>query len=308
MNVKDGNKGIISRIIPDNELPVSEYGEVPDIVLNPLGVCGRQNIAQLYEHELNFIANEIIRKHKNKPKTAKKNVNHIVYEELWDDIIQFLSIVNIVQAEFLVETLETYEDIVEFCDEVLENGLFIHQPPFFDNITPNALSEAYETFGIQKTKFEGIFDKLIFGDLYFIQLKHEAASKFSARSAGQVNLLNIPFKSNDQFKKNTALHNNSPLRLGEQELMNLMLLGNDTDSAKNIIQFLRNYSSSNVDRKHLITTLLKTNAKDIGNVGVIDGNATNAAQVIRSFFNGIGIVITNNEADQIAELIEVEEE
>lgn len=47
---RHGNKGTISRIIPDKDLPkVEETGEVPDILLNPLGVIGRKNVAQNYE-------------------------------------------------------------------------------------------------------------------------------------------------------------------------------------------------------------------------------------------------------------------
>lgn len=44
-----GNKGVVGRIVPDHEMPYTEDGEIPDIILNPLGVISRNNLGQMAE-------------------------------------------------------------------------------------------------------------------------------------------------------------------------------------------------------------------------------------------------------------------
>jgi hypothetical protein len=96
--------------------------------------------------------------------------------------------------------------------------LLIHQPPFFENADPVKMLKLYDRFGVKKLKFIGIEQPLVLGSMYFIKLRHEAIGKFSARSAGQVSLLNAPFKSNEMYKKGTAPYNNSPIRFGKSSL------------------------------------------------------------------------------------------
>jgi DNA-directed RNA polymerase subunit beta len=54
---RHGNKGVIARIMPEEDLPVMEDGTPVDIVLNPLGVPSRMNIGQLFETHLGMAAN-----------------------------------------------------------------------------------------------------------------------------------------------------------------------------------------------------------------------------------------------------------
>ena len=203
-----GNKGVISKILPDDQMPrTTEDGEIPDVVLNPLGVVGRMNVAQLYEHELTFIADQIVKKHAD---DKKGNL------ELYADIVDFFNILDSGQADCLKANLDgDVKAIAEFIKSVRDDGLLIHQPPFFENADPVKMLELYDRFGVEKLKFVGIEQPLVLGTMYFIKLRHEAIGKFSARSAGQVSLLNVPFKSNEMYKKGTAPHNNSPIRFGK---------------------------------------------------------------------------------------------
>ncbi len=50
-----GNKGVVGRIVPKHEMPFMADGEIPDIILNPLGVLSRSNLGQMTEHEISFI-------------------------------------------------------------------------------------------------------------------------------------------------------------------------------------------------------------------------------------------------------------
>ncbi len=53
---KHGNKGIISIVVPEEDMPFTEDGEPIDIILNPLGVISRMNMGQLFESQLGYIA------------------------------------------------------------------------------------------------------------------------------------------------------------------------------------------------------------------------------------------------------------
>ena len=288
-----GNKGLVSTILPDSEMPKSEDGEVPEVVLNSLGVIGRMNIAQLYEHELNFIAEEIVRRNRDDD------------EGLLREILEFYDMLETGQGDFVRKALEG-KDPSPYLEEVRRDGLVIHQPPFYENTGPDQMIAVYDHFGVEKKKFEGIEQPLVFGSLYFIKLRHESIGKFSARSAGQVSLLNVPFKSNEMHRKGTAPHNNSPIRFGEQELFNMILLANKEDGAKGVINFLRHYSSHNVERRNLLQKLLRVDPDRIDGMtedGTSDKMITNAAQVIRSFFAGMGIRLESNQIEQIEDIV-----
>ena len=56
---RHGNKGVISRILPVEDMPHLEDGTVLDIMLNPLGVPSRMNIGQVLELHLGYAAREL---------------------------------------------------------------------------------------------------------------------------------------------------------------------------------------------------------------------------------------------------------
>lgn len=56
---RHGNKGVVSRVLPVEDMPFMEDGTVIDIVLNPLGVPSRMNIGQIFETELGFAAHKL---------------------------------------------------------------------------------------------------------------------------------------------------------------------------------------------------------------------------------------------------------
>src|SRR5205085_11830357 len=53
---RHGNKGVISRILPEEDMPFLEDGTAADIVLNPLGVPSRMNVGQIFETHLGWAA------------------------------------------------------------------------------------------------------------------------------------------------------------------------------------------------------------------------------------------------------------
>jgi len=121
----------------DEEMPINQYGEKADICLNPLGVFNRLNISQLYEQEINFISNNIIRKMKDKELSEKEEI-----------FFEYMSLINEKQYESLVDYYNNLnlEEANEFFESIDKNGIYIHQPPFYDNISFNQLADIYKHY------------------------------------------------------------------------------------------------------------------------------------------------------------------
>ena len=85
-----------------------------------------------------------------------------------------------------------------------------------------------------------------------------------------------------------------------------MLLANQEGGSKGVINFLRHYSSHNSERRNLLLKLLRQDPNRIESVSNPDSESektiTNAAQMIRSFFSGMGITL---ESDQIAQIEDI---
>jgi len=240
-----GGKGVVAKIVDDTEMPMTEDGRYAEACLNPLGILGRMNLSTLFEQELNFIGDEV--------RLRYKDADH---ETKMDRLMEFYQSVNIVgQAADIREhydSLETDEEREAFIDEFYEKGFVIHQPPFFDNMNFDWLIELYDAFDVKPLKFKNIENPLVMGDVYYLRLKHEPASKMSARSCGQINMKGIPNKSNKIYKAGMAPYSNTPIRMGEQETLNLLLCQNP-DAVFDMLDF---HSSNKEDRKNLIHKLL----------------------------------------------------
>ena len=62
---RHGNKGVISKIVPVEDMPYMENGKPVDVVLNPLGVPSRMNVGQILETHLGWACSEVRRKNKS---------------------------------------------------------------------------------------------------------------------------------------------------------------------------------------------------------------------------------------------------
>ena len=56
---RHGNKGVISKIVPVEDMPYMENGKPVDVVLNPLGVPSRMNVGQILETHLGWACSEL---------------------------------------------------------------------------------------------------------------------------------------------------------------------------------------------------------------------------------------------------------
>ncbi|MGA0933589.1 MAG: DNA-directed RNA polymerase subunit beta [Pseudohongiellaceae bacterium] len=186
---RHGNKGVISVIMPVEDMPYDEHGNPVDIVLNPLGVPSRMNVGQILETHLGAAA-----------KGLGEKINVMIQQEQKvAEIRKFLDqIYNGIGESRRSEDLKSLND-----DEIMElaKNLTAGVPmatPVFDGASEVEIKEMLKLADIgedgQFTLFDGRtgdkFDrKVTVGIMYMLKLNHLVDDKMHARSTGSYSLV-----------------------------------------------------------------------------------------------------------------------
>jgi DNA-directed RNA polymerase beta subunit len=205
-----GNKGTVSLILPDDQMPETEDGERAEVILNPLGILNRLNLSQIIEQHINFMGNNLI----------KKMLTCETLAQQADEFFWFMKMINKKQYDFLY--YDNYAMMTgglkktEFISSILGSGIYVHQSPFFENTTMEEFSKIFKEkpYLVEKYKFKGIEKPMVMGEIYFIRLKHESSNKASARSTALNNVKTLPSKSTLKKEKKVLL-SQTPIRLGK---------------------------------------------------------------------------------------------
>ncbi|CZF85334.1 DNA-directed RNA polymerase subunit beta [Grimontia sp. AD028] len=185
---RHGNKGVISKINPVEDMPYDETGEPVDIVLNPLGVPSRMNIGQILETHLGLAAKGIGNK-----------INKMIKEQ--QELAKF--------REFLQKVYDLGDtrqkvDISTLTDEEvhtliknLRSGLPI-ATPVFDGAPEPAIKELLKLGDLPESGQLNLFDgrtgekferPVTVGYMYMLKLNHLVDDKMHARSTGSYSLV-----------------------------------------------------------------------------------------------------------------------
>ena len=210
---RHGNKGVISVIMPVEDMPYDENGEPVDIVLNPLGVPSRMNVGQLMETHLGWASKELGRKigeliDSANSKEARDFVNKVYSSTGKNEDINKLN-----EKEFK-----------ELCSN-LKSGVPM-ATPVFDGASETEIKSMLELAGLpssgQTTLFDGrtgdAFERPVtIGYMYMLKLNHLIEDKMHARSTGSYSLVTQqPLGGKAQF---------GGQRLGEMEVWALEAYG-----------------------------------------------------------------------------------
>jgi len=184
---RHGNKGVISTIVPVEDMPYLEDGNPVDIVLNPLGVPSRMNVGQVLETHLGWAAMGI----------GKKIDRMIKAQESVTKLRQFLDAV-------YNKTGGRVEDLKSFSDEEIKelaanltNGVPT-ATPVFDGASEEEIKGLLELADLdtsgQSTLWDGRtgekFDRdVTVGYMYMLKLNHLVDDKMHARSTGPYSLV-----------------------------------------------------------------------------------------------------------------------
>jgi len=190
MSGRHGNKGVVSRIVPVEDMPYDENGEPVDIILNPLGVPSRMNIGQILESHLGLASVMLGRK------VAKKLNEYKQGNASIDDLRSQLELIYDSKEEISLLKLMNKDELVSFASKI-RNGVPFATGSFDgmnEDVIDNLLTLSGNSEDGQVTLIDGItgdkFDrKVTVGYMYILKLHHLVESKIHARSIGPYSLI-----------------------------------------------------------------------------------------------------------------------
>ena len=190
MSGRHGNKGVVSRIVPVEDMPYDENGEPVDIILNPLGVPSRMNIGQILESHLGLASVMLGRK------VAKKLNEYKQGNASIDDLRSQLELIYDSKEEISLLKLMNKDELVSFASKI-RNGVPFATGSFDgmnEDVIDNLLTLSGNSEDCQVTLIDGItgdkFDrKVTVGYMYILKLHHLVESKIHARSIGPYSLI-----------------------------------------------------------------------------------------------------------------------
>ncbi len=239
---RHGNKGVLSRILPEEDMPYLDDGTPVDIVLNPLGVPSRMNVGQILETHLGWASAGLGKKvsefleHNLSVQTLRSGLM-----DLLDDK-EITAMINEADDDTVIKIAKEFSKGVRFAS------------PVFDGASENQIADYLKAAGLpesgQTTLFDGrtgeAFDnKVTVGMIYMMKLHHLVDDKIHARSIGTYSLVTQqPLGGKAQF---------GGQRLGEMEVWALQAYG----AAYTLQEFLTVKSDDVQGRTKLYENIVK---------------------------------------------------
>jgi DNA-directed RNA polymerase subunit beta len=211
---RHGNKGVISRTVPEEDMPYLSDGTPVDIVLNPLGVPSRMNVGQIMETHLGWAARdlgEMVRRmieSEFSPGAMKEWLRKIYNSDRFGEYLESLT-----------------DDEVRKVAALMSGGVFMASPVFGGAneeeikryLQLAALPESGQTTLYDGKTGESFQQKVTVGSMYMMKLHHLVDDKIHARSTGPYSLVTQqPLGGKAQF---------GGQRLGEMEVWALEAYG-----------------------------------------------------------------------------------
>ena len=186
---RHGNKGVISKICPVEDMPYLEDGTPVDIVLNPLGVPSRMNIGQILETHLGWASASLGRQ-------VKKMINKIQVEGQTNDLRnKLLEIYNLDNHQKIIKNMND-DEILELGNNLSDGIPFA--TPVFDGAKEKDITNLLAQSGVSVTGQEILYDgvtgkkferPVTVGYMYMLKLHHLVDEKIHARSIGPYSLV-----------------------------------------------------------------------------------------------------------------------
>jgi DNA-directed RNA polymerase subunit beta len=239
---RHGNKGVVSRVLPQEDLPYLADGTPVDIILNPLGVPSRMNVGQLLETHLGGAAAGIGRI------INQMLENNSEVERLRGYLLKVYSAETV--QKFLKDA--NREQLVEFGKKV-QSGVTL-AVPVFDGIDESEISRMLELAELPVDGQVYLFDgrtgepferRVTVGTIYMLKLHHIAEDKIHARSIGPYSIVTQqPLGGKAQF---------GGQRLGEMEVWAMEAYG----AAYSLQEFLTVKSDDIIGRTRMYESIVK---------------------------------------------------
>ena len=183
---RHGNKGVIARILPEEDMPYLEDGTPVEIVLNPLGVPSRMNVGQILETHLGWAGHELglkiaeLLKQNTRAEAIRRDLKVLFQDTVLADTIADMS-----------------EDELEAVAPTLNKGVFMGSA-VFDGARETEIKALLESAGLptsgKTTLRDGMTGEkfelpVTVGYIYMLKLSHLVDDKIHARSIGPYSLI-----------------------------------------------------------------------------------------------------------------------
>jgi DNA-directed RNA polymerase subunit beta len=183
---RHGNKGVISRILPEEDMPYLPDGTPVEIILNPLGVPSRMNVGQILETHLGWAAHEL---GKQIAELIKKNQDANALREIFKE--------RFAKTAALRQLLELDDEQVLRVGRGMEKGIWFGTA-VFDGARETEIKALLEAAGLPTSGKTHLFDgmtgeqfeqPITVGYIYMLKLSHLVDDKIHARSIGPYSLI-----------------------------------------------------------------------------------------------------------------------
>jgi len=306
---RHGNKTVVCSIWPDEEMPYltteitrdadnvahpKGVVERVDLITNPLAIINRTIPMVMDEGSTTFILD----------RTRKEAATLDTQEEQKELLFDVLSILNPKQGKEVEDLYETLSDrekkkFIEDCISVdrdgrliTNNGMYLRWEAFNDEfILRDQIIKVYEKYGdilqpyhifVPKPKWgrDIYIGQDYVGYQYIMMLKQSGEKGFSVRSAGAISDESLPEKSHDN-KIGKLWHSEKPIRFGEYETPNFLIITNPEDFA--LVTAL--YRSSIDGRRFMYEAILSEDGK----YNIPDSFTSRSAEILQVYLKALGV-------------------
>ncbi len=234
---RHGNKGVVSVIVPREDMPYLADGTAVDVVLNPIGVPARMNVGQILETALGFAGREVA-----------MQLQTMLAEKNEKEVTTFLT--HHFGKEFVTDYEKKYgkEGLLELAEKTAQTGMKFRVPVFEGPTYETDIKPMLEELGMSDTGNCWLYDgrtgdrfdqPVMVGSTYIMKLNHMVDDKLHARSVGPYSLVTQqPLGGKAQF---------GGQRLGEMEVWAL-----EAHGAAYTLQEMLTYKSDDVTGRHRV--------------------------------------------------------
>lgn len=255
-----GNKSVVAKILPDDEMPYTEDGQRVDLMLNLLAIINRTTSFAIYELCITSICYQV--RQKMREMESYKDKEHLLFSIIND--------FNEIEHDYMWKAYNELDEAGQkkVIDDAIEDGIYINISPIHETIAifyriQNILNK-YDFLKPQKVYINRHGRKILtmtkhwIGSMYIMKLKQTDTKGFSARSSGATDIKGIPTRSY-KSKRHMDAHSDSAIRFGEFETLNFSIAVPTTD----IALFEALYRTSPAARQSLIKGMMNINKDTI---------------------------------------------
>jgi DNA-directed RNA polymerase subunit beta len=238
---RHGNKGVVSRILPQEDLPYFEDGTPVDMILNPLGVPSRMNVGQVLEIHLGWAAKGLGDQLNKLLEEQKIGALRDKVKKIFDDP-SLTAMIDGFDDKEVSEFVEDYKDGVHMATPVFDGA---KEAEIKSLLTESGLNPTGQTTLYDGRTGDPFKEKITVGTMYVLKLHHLVDDKIHARSIGPYSLVTQqPLGGKAQF---------GGQRLGEMEVWAMEAYG----AAHALQEFLTVKSDDMAGRTRMYEKIVK---------------------------------------------------